>query len=334
MRISGSIYANSSEDILNTVKELENHHADMLHIDCRDEQKVFEDLALVKATTSIPLDLHLITASPLAYAELLDSNPVDYLTIQYENLEDERKLPSSGFGKLGLALTSNTPLEAFEEFADQCDFVLLMATEPGVSGGVFKKENFRRIRDFKRLFPDKRIHVDGGVNAEVSFILRNLGVHCAVSGSYLFKQHSVGNAMLNLKNGQVESHYHVADFMRDFDETPSVLQSHLTLESILKSIDEARLTFTAITDSNGQLKGVVSNADVRKGLIRNIENLSNLDPHSLVNLNPIVAYEEMTVAELLHFIRKQPIPINFLPVVNKDGKLTGSLTFNDLIKGE
>lgn len=334
MRISASIYANSSEDILNTVKELENHHADMLHIDCRDEEKVLDDLTVVRTATSLPLDLHLITANPLDYAEFLDSNPVEYLTIQHENLEGNKKLPTSGFGKLGLALTSNTPLQAFEEFADQCDFVLLMATEPGVSGGVFKKENFRRIRDFKRLYPEKRIHVDGGVNAEVSFILRNLGVHCAVSGSYLFKQHSVGNAMLNLKNGQAESHYHVSDFMRDVDETPSVLQSNISLESILKSIDEARLTFTVIIDSAGKLKGLVSNADVRKGLLENIANLSDLDPQSLVNLNPIVANEKMTVAELLRFIRKQSIPINFLPVVNSKGKLTGSLTFNDLIKGE
>lgn len=334
MKISASIYANGSEDILTTVKELEAHHADMLHIDCRDEASVFDDITRVKSSTSIPLDLHLITSKPLDYAEVLSSNPVNFLTIQYENLNGSRELPSTGYERLGLALTSDTPLEVFQEFEDQCDFVLLMATVPGVSGGAFNKQNFRRIRDFKRMFPGKRVHVDGGVNAEVSFILRNLGVHCAVSGSYLFKQQSVGNAMLNLKNAEADSHYHVADFMRDFDETPSVLESYLSLESVLKSIDDARLTFTAVIDSDRKMKGLISNADVRKGLLRNIADLNSLDTKSLVNANPIVAKDSMTVTELLRFIRNQPIPINFLPVVNSEGKLTGSLTFNDLIKGE
>ena len=334
MRISASIYANGEKNILETVKELEAHHADMLHIDCKDDFSVLDDVARVKTATSLPLDLHLITSDPLDYSAALESNPVDYLTVQYENLNGNHQLPAKGFNHLGLALTSETPLEVFDAFAESCDFVLLMATEPGVSGGIFQKENFKRIREFKRKFPNKRVHVDGGVNAEVSFILRNLGVHCAVSGSYLFNQQSVGNAMLNLKNAEAESHYRVADFMRDFEETPTVSESDLNLKSVLESIDDARLTFTAVIDDEKNLKGVISNADVRKGLLRNIENLNALNPQSLVNPNPITAKDEMTVTELLRFIRNQPIPINFLPVVNSEGRLTGSLTFNDLIKGE
>jgi ribulose-phosphate 3-epimerase len=334
MRISASIYANGEKDILETVKELEAHHADMLHIDCKNDFSVFDDLARVKKETSLPLDLHLITSKPLDFASVLESNPVDFLTIQYENLNGNRELPTAGFNKLGLALTSNTSLDVFQEFEESCDFVLLMATEPGVSGGSFNKDNFKRIREFKRKFPNKRIHVDGGVNAEVSFILRNLGVHCAVSGSYLFQQHSVSAAMLNLKNGQADSHYRVADFMLGLDETPTVSLSKLTLKSVLQSIENARMAFTAVVDKAGFLKGIISNADVRKGLLRSIDNLSSLQAESLINLNPIVVHEEMTVTELLRFVRHQSIPINFLPVIDSEGKLTGSLTFNDLIKGE
>ena len=334
MRISASIYANGTQDILETVIELEAHHADMLHIDCKNDFSVFDDLARVKKETSLPLDLHLITSKPMDFASVLESNPVDLLTVQYENLHRSRELPTSGFNKLGLALTSNTPLDVFEEFAESCDFVLLMATEPGVSGGSFNKNNFKRIREFKRKFPNKRIHVDGGVNAEVSFILRNLGVHCAVSGSYLFKQHSVSSAMLNLKNGQADSHYRIADFMLGLDETPTLQVAELSLEKVLQTIEESKLAFTTIVESNGILNGIVSNADVRKGLLRNIENLNDLQANSLINNSPITINEDMTVTELLRFVRHQSIPINFLPVVNSEGKLSGSLTFNDLIKGE
>ncbi|MCB0755112.1 MAG: CBS domain-containing protein [Flavobacteriales bacterium] len=334
MKISASIYANGEKDVLDTVKELEAHHADLLHIDCKDDLSVFEDVSRVRRCTSLPLDLHLITSKPLEYSAALEVNPVDYLTIQYENLNGSRELPSKGFKKLGLALTSDTPLDAFEEFTDSCDFVLLMATEPGVSGGTFNKQNFRRIREFKRKFPNKRVHVDGGVNAEVSFILRNLGVHCAVSGSYLFKQDSVGGAMLNLKNAEVDSHYRVADFMRDIDETPTVNLSDLTLKNVLQSIEDAKMAFTAVVDKADFLSGIISNADVRKGLLKNIDNLNALHVESLINAKPITVKEDMNVTELLRFVRHQSIPINYLPVTDAEGKLTGSLTFNDLIKGE
>jgi pentose-5-phosphate-3-epimerase len=55
---------------------------------------------------------------------------------------------------------------------------------------VLVKANFvktisQRIREFRRRYPSKNIHVDGGVNGEVSFILRNIGVDAAVSGSFL-----------------------------------------------------------------------------------------------------------------------------------------------------
>ena len=95
----------------------------------------------------------------------------------------------------------------------------MMATIPGESGGKFDKSNFTKIREFSQLYPDKKIHVDGGVNAEVSFILRNMGVYLSVSGSYLFNSVSIGSALLNLKLNEVESHFLVKDFMQKTDSS-------------------------------------------------------------------------------------------------------------------
>lgn len=334
MKISASIYSDSNKDLASTVQELEHHHIDMLHVDCLNEPKVFADIQQARGISSLPVDLHLITENPSSFESELAETPVEFLTIQYENLNGSRALPTKGFERLGLALTSATPIEVFEEFAEQCDFVLLMATEPGKSGGEFKKENFARIREFKRRFPAKRIHVDGGVNAEVSFILRNLGVHCAVSGSYLFTQKTVGSAVLGLKSAETDSHYLVADFMRGINETPAVLESEISLKSVLKSIEKSKMAFTSVINDDGELKGIVSNADVRKGLLANIDDLNGLETASMINRTPIVIDQSASVTELLRFIRNQSIPINFLPVTNREGKLVGSLTFNDLIKGE
>lgn len=333
MKLSASVYSNSFQDLNATIDQLEGHHIDMLHIDCLDEPKVFEDVKKIRQLSKLPIDLHLITSAPENYLRLLQENPVENLTLQFEDLNGAT-LPDSGFQKLGLALTSSTPIEAFAAYEERCNFVLLMATTPGKSGGEFNKENFKRIREFKKRFPSKRVHVDGGVNAEVSFILRNLGVHCAVSGSFLFNQKTVGSAVLGLKNGQTSSNYQVKDFMLGLDETPTVAANDLSLRSILESIEQGRMSFTAIIGADGLLQGIVSNADVRKGLLKNMSQLQAMQPASLINGKPIVAKEDQTVSELLRFIRQQSIPINFLPVVNAEGKLSGSLSFNDLIKGE
>ncbi|MGB1317268.1 MAG: hypothetical protein ACPG5W_03640, partial [Flavobacteriales bacterium] len=148
MKISASIYSDSSQDLAATIQELEAHHIDMLHVDCIEKPAVFTDIKKAQEISQLPIDLHLITENPSSFEKLLDETPVDFLTIQYENLNGSQKLPKAGFNKLGLALTSNTPIEVFGEFESECDFVLLMATEPGKSGGVFQKKNFSRIREF------------------------------------------------------------------------------------------------------------------------------------------------------------------------------------------
>lgn len=334
MKISASIYADSRSDLAATVRDLEAHGADLLHVDCKDDPSVFEDIARLRSITSLPIDLHLIVSDPARYVDLLRQHPVDFLTLQFELLNDGVELPTVGFTHLGMAFSEGTDVSAFMPFAQQCDFALIMATTPGESGGLFRTESFRRIREFKRLFPDRRVHVDGGVNPEVSFILRNLGVYCAVSGSYLFGQATVGSAMLRLKNGITESHFHVRDFMRSLEETPHLNSDRLTTEMILLSMEWIRLGFTLITDEDGLLTGMVSNADLRRGMLRQMEDLNSLHPEHLINRTPIAVLESLTVRELLGFIRRQPIPINYLPVVDANGKLVGSLTFNDLIKGE
>lgn len=334
MRISASVYADQRKDLAATVHDLEAHGADMLHIDCHGEAQIFEDICAVRSMTRLPIDLHLIVPHPQQFEEQLRRTPVDHLTLQYETLASDAVLPTEGHRHLGMAFSEGTDPAAFAPFAPQCDFVLIMATTPGVSGGVFQATSFRTVREFARLYPSHRLHVDGGVNAEVSFILRNMGVWCAVSGSYLFKETTLGGAMLKLKSGMTESHFCVRDFMRTLDETPHLRHKGLSTERILRSIEEMRLGFTLIMDDNGLLIGMVSNADLRRGMLNHMDHLAALGPQHLINPRPIAVSQSLTVKELLSHIRRQPIPINYLPVTDDEGMLVGCLTFNDLIKGE
>ena len=220
MKISASLYANPQRTVADLVRDLDQYAIDYYHIDCRDEPGVFEDIAAIQQLSHTPVDLHLITAEPAKYEAALHQHPVAYVAYQYEALPHPSAFPAALPQPQGLAITSQTPIEVFEQVADRCQFVLFMTTVPGESGGQFRRENFQRIRRFMQRYPGVRVHVDGGVNAEVGFILRNMGVSLVVSGSYLVKSPSIGASMLQLKAEAVDSHYYVGDFMLDFSETP------------------------------------------------------------------------------------------------------------------
>jgi CBS domain-containing protein len=209
-----------------------------------------------------------------------------------------------------------------------------MTTTPGKSGGVFNKENFKKIRDFKNKYPGKRIHVDGGVTGEVAFVLRNMGVNSVVSGSYLVNaEGAIGRALHQLRSDNISSHTRISDFMLTKEELPVVSSSAPFLE-VLQSIEKYNLGFTTVTDNTGKMLGIISNADVRRGLIKNIGHLENIQVKDLINSNPFKVLSSATVSEMLAYIKSIKPTILFLPVVDDNNILQGTVTFNNLIKGE
>ena len=334
MKISASVYSSKSQSLPEIVNDLDVHGADLFHIDCNDDLSVFDDIAEIKQLSKTPVDLHIISSEPEKFFAKVEELNVDYVTFQYENLKGDLIVPESIKAKLGLAIMSDTDNSVFEQYADKFDFILFMTTTPGQSGGVFDKTNFKKIRQFRKQFPDKRIHVDGGVNGEVSFILRNMGVYASVSGSYLMTSESMGAAMLNLKTHEVDSHFQVKDFMRTADELPLLKFADRSVMGILRSIEDYDVGFTILIDENGKLDGIVTNADVRKGLLKHTDNLNDVSVADITNTNPVTANENFSVMELLRFIKQQSFAISYLPVVDDTNKVTGAVTFFNLIKGE
>lgn len=333
MKISASIYSDKSRELEAVIKDLVEHQVDLLHVDCNDDLRVFDDIKNIRSWCNLPIDLHIITEDPEKYYPLLIENPVEYITFQVENLKKPLQIPASISGRKGIAVITPTSVKVFEDYSN-FDFILIMATIPGQSGGKFDAVNFSKIREFRRLYPTKSIHVDGGVNGEVSFILRNMGVTSAVSGSYLFNASSVGNALMNLTKRSVESEYRVRDFMIPLDESPQIDLDEISLEVVLRSIEQGKLGFTLVLDAKKHFKGLIANADVRKGLLKSIENLNDIKANELINSNPTCIEDESTVLDMLRLIKTSPFPISYLPVLNKSGNAVGIVTFVNLIKGE
>jgi pentose-5-phosphate-3-epimerase len=332
MKISGSIYSDKKRSLKETIADLEAHQVDLLHVDCNDNLDVFNDIAQIREWCSLPIDLHIITEDPEKYFDLLRKHPVEYLTFQFEELPSRLEIPSDISGEKGLAIITPTSIDAFDSYA-HFDFILMMATIPGQSGGVFDPENFRKIRAFKKKYPNKSVHVDGGVNGEVSFILRNMGVHSSVSGSFLFKAASVGQALMDLTKREIESRFKIKDFMIPREECPIIKKEGITLERVLTSIEEGNLGFT-IVEENSNMCGIISNADVRKALLNNLNDIGNMDSVSMINSNPVTIGAEATVDEMLNQVRRQSFPVTYLPVVDTKKNAAGIITFVNLIKGE
>lgn len=333
MKISASVYSDKNRPLKNVIKDLVGHQIDLLHIDCNDDIKVFQDIKEIRSWCDTPIDLHIITDDPTKFYPLLKSQPVEYITFQYENLPGPLNIPAEITGKKGLAVTTPTNVDVFETF-NYMDFILIMATVPGQSGGVFDQKNFSKIRKFRRQFPRKSIHVDGGVNAEVSFILRNMGVSASVSGSYLFNETSIGNALMNLTSREIDSQYSIRDFMTPLNESPHLDRANKTTKDILQCVENGNMGFALIIDSNNRLEGIVSSADIRKALLKKIDEPSSIKPDDLINTNPITIDGSATVDALLRKIKSCSFPVMYLPVIDEKENAIGIVNFVHLIKGE
>jgi len=334
VKISASIYSGKDKDLVSLVQELDAHRVNFFHIDCNDDPSVFEDIKKIRGYSKTPIDLHLITCDPSKYFRLIEENNIEYVTFQFENVKNDFSIPASIKSNMGIAIVSETDISVFEKFRDRFSFILFMTTTPGESGGKFNKQNFKKINEFRNKYPGKKIHVDGGINEELSFILRNMGVNVVVIGSYLFRNDFIGSALLQLKSDDVEGHYRVKDFMLEIEETPVLQEDHVSFYDVLKSIDDYKMGFTTIVNEDGLLLGLITNADVRKGLIKNYDNLQNIQIKDMLNRDPAYVYDHETVSDILGYIKNLDFPVLFMPVVNEQKKLVGSIKFNNLIKGE
>jgi len=334
MKISASLYSDKNRTIEELVRELDNYQIDAFHIDSNDDTAVFEDIKTIKSISQTTTDLHLITRTPEKYTELLEQVQVDWVTYQYEELPETFVIPTLEHTRMGLAIMNDTPIDVFEKYKNQCAFILLMTTVPGQSGGTFNTDTFKKIRQFKNKYPSKAIHVDGGVNNEVSFILRDLGVYSSVSGSYLLKHQHVGSALYALKAATNTAHFLIKDFMIETAELPVLSLDKADFRTIVTTMEQFKQGFVLFIDEEQKLAGITSNADLRRGILKNLDALDKIQPADIVNTSPITTLENTTISSMLQHIKSLPFPILFIPVVDESGILKGAVTFNHLIKGE
>jgi pentose-5-phosphate-3-epimerase len=335
MNISASIYANPKLTLKEVVTELDRVGIDLFHVDCKDDERVFGDIADIRKISKTPIDLHLITATPERYFQQIAELKIEYVTFQYENLLSVPSLPKSDYTSFGLSLVSSTDVTVFQDFKEQFSYVMLMTTAPGESGGVFNRNTFQRVLSFKHKFPNHRIHVDGGVNDQIAFVLRLIGVNTVVTGSYLMGHESLGLGLLRMHRTQdveLENSFVVADFATPLAQIPLLQEESLSVVQILQNMEQYRMGFVAIIDEQKTLKGIVSNADLRRGLLKHTDDFNTLSIQDLINPHPITIAENTPLHGMIQLLNKLNFIVLFLPIVDNENRIKGAVLLHHLTR--
>ena len=304
----------------------------MLHIDCRDTPATFDDIRTIRQLTDTPIDLHIIASEPQKYFDLIRQLNIEYVSLQYEDMSGVVTVPDLPDTKFGLAIKSETSIDILKN-AKGYDYVMLMCTTPGMSGGTFQKENFKRIIEIKHHYPQLKIQIDGGVNDEVAYILRLLGVDSIVSGSFLLNHYTIGSGMLSFYKTPAGGDFLVKDFMVPAAYLPVLEERDLSFAKVLQTIEDYKQGFVLIVEDNKSLKGLISNADLRRGLLKQMPNLSNVDVGQMINRSPVNINDQATLGQMLTKIDALSFIILFLPVLDDKGILQGAVLLNNLTRG-
>ena len=196
--------------------EMEKGGVEYLHIDIMDGSFVpnftlgTDYCRMLKKSTPIPLDLHLMVERP---EEKLDWFPIgegDIVSIHAESTAHIcralTKIREKGAHPF-VAINPGTPVAVCEPLMDMIDGVLVMTVNPGFAGGKLVPSTLQKIRQVKELAAslgkaDLAVEVDGNVSFENAVRMRKMGADIFVAGtsSVFTKEMSMSDALKKLRD--------------------------------------------------------------------------------------------------------------------------------------
>lgn len=150
----------------------------------------------------VKFDLHLMVDKPQDWIARWDHSAIFRITFHQEATYDVLrtiKLIRERGKAVGLALKIETPVTALYDIMEEVDIVLLMAIESGGQGRPFDARVIEKIKELRQHSPTVKIGVDGGVSPLVASSLVAAGANVLVSGSYIFGQESIAEAIKSLQ---------------------------------------------------------------------------------------------------------------------------------------
>lgn len=224
IKVEPSILSGNFGTLAEEAKRLEKAGADAIHIDIMDGHFVPNltlgprAVAAINRETDLFLDVHLMIYNPYDYIEAFVKAGADRITFHLEATEDVMDILNyirTCNIEAGLAFCPETSYSLIPKYIDKCDLLLLMTVNPGFGGQAFMPKVLEKIEFVRKLCKqldlgkgggprgqkggDVEIQVDGGINLETARLCVKAGANNLVSGSYLFSQPNMQEAILQLK---------------------------------------------------------------------------------------------------------------------------------------
>ena len=202
MKTAPSLLACDFLHLADEVQRAKAAGADWLHCDVMDGVYVpnisfgFDIIGKIHTITDLPLDVHMMTAVPEKYLEVLAKAGAYSVTIHSDVMEEAglmdtlEKIHALGM-KTGVALKPKCPAADLTPYLALCDMALVMTVEPGFGGQSFMADQMPKVSALRALIEEKNpaceLEVDGGVAPDTCRTCIDAGANVLVAGSAVYK---------------------------------------------------------------------------------------------------------------------------------------------------
>lgn len=111
------------------------------------------------------------------------------------------------------------------------------------------------------------------------------------------------------------------------NEKPNVLEN-ASLKEVIVEITEKRLGVTAVIDTNNQIKGIITDGDLRR-MLEKSDSILNITAIDILSVNPITIAPNVLAVEALDILRNKEIS---QLIVAENGAYLGILHILDLVR--
>ena len=212
MKIAPSLLAADFSKLGEEMQDIEKGGADLVHLDVMDGRFVPNIsfgppvIQALRPITKLPFDVHLMIYHPEDYFDILKNIGVEMASFHIEAVTHVDRvihaLKSANI-KCGLAVNPGTSLLMIDTVLPLLDYVLIMSVNPGFGGQKFIPYAVDKVKQLKKMITEKQlsvsIEVDGGVNQNNAFLLKNAGADILVAGSSVFGKSDRAKAIHELR---------------------------------------------------------------------------------------------------------------------------------------
>lgn len=212
MKIAPSLLAADFSKLEEEMQDIEKGGADLVHLDVMDGRFVPNIsfgppvIQALRPITKLPFDVHLMIYYPEDYFDILKNIGVEMASFHIEAVTHVDRvihaLKSANI-KCGLAVNPGTSLLMIDTVLPLLDYVLIMSVNPGFGGQKFIPYAVDKVKQLKKMITEKQlsvsIEVDGGVNQDNAFLLKNAGADILVAGSSVFGKSDRAKAIHELR---------------------------------------------------------------------------------------------------------------------------------------